>query len=55
MLLGEFSILNPYRYRFVEQLYDDFIAHGITKVRDGYPITPKEEINFFVTSPVYWR
>ena len=52
---GEFFILNPFRPVYLERLYDDLKAHGITKVCGFSPIPPKEEINFFFTSPVDWR
>ncbi|HOU10797.1 MAG TPA: DUF4838 domain-containing protein [Clostridiales bacterium] len=52
---GEFSILNPYRGKLNEQLYDDLKAHGISMICAFSPMPPKEEINFFLTAPVDWR
>lgn len=52
---GEFSILNPFRGKLNEALYDDLKAHGITMICSFPPMPAKEDINFFFTSPVDWR
>jgi len=52
---GEFSILSLNRGKLNEQLYDDLKAHGISMICAFSPMPPKEDIDFFLTSPVDWR
>lgn len=52
---GEFFILNPFRGVQNERLYDDLKAHGISMICAYTPMPAKEEIDFFLTSPVDWR
>lgn len=52
---GEFFILNPFRAKNNEKLYDDLKAHGINKICSFSPMPAKEDINFLLTNPVDWR
>lgn len=52
---GEFFILNPFRAKNNEKLYDDLKANGINMICAYSPMPPKEEINFLLSNPVDWR
>lgn len=54
---GEFFVLNPFRGKALEKLYDDLKAHGIVKLSSltGTPMPDKSEINFMFTTPQDWR
>jgi len=52
---GEFSIINPFRGKLNEELYDSLKDHGITMICGFTQMPAKENINFFLTNPVDWR
>ncbi len=51
--LDKYTILNPFRHKRIEELYDLMIEHGITEVSGFKDIPPKEEINF-MQRPFNW-
>ena len=51
--LDKYTILNPFRHKRIEELYDSMIEHGITEVSGFQEIPPKEEINF-MQRPFNW-
>ena len=53
--LGEYFFLNPLRMQAQEELYDELMAHGITKVSSFWSLpTNKEDINF-INRPINWE
>ena len=53
--LGEYFFLNPMRMQEQEELYDDFMTYGITKVSSFSTIpTNKEDVNF-IQRPINWE
>ncbi len=53
--LGEYFFLNPMRMQAQEELYDEFIAHGITKVSSFSELPAnKEDVNF-IQRPINWE
>ncbi len=53
--LGEYFFLNPMRMKVQEDLYDDFMAYGISKVSSFSTIpTNKEDVNF-IQRPINWE
>lgn len=56
-MAGRFFVLNPFRGKEQEKLYDDMKAHGINKVSSlsGAELPPKDEINFFFSIPQDWK
>ena len=53
--LDEYFFLNPMRMKVQEKLYDDLIAHGITKVSSFSTLpTNKDDINF-IQRPIMWK
>ena len=51
--LDKYTILNPFRHKRIEELYDSMLEHGITKVSGFQEIPPKDEINF-MQRPYNW-
>ncbi len=53
--LGEYFFLNPMRLQAQEELYDNLISHGITKV-SSFSTLPanKEDVNF-MQRPIMWK
>ncbi len=51
--LGRYTILNPFRHKRIEELYDSMLEHGITKVSGFQEIPPKDEVNF-MHRPYNW-
>ncbi len=51
--LDKYTILNPFRHKRIEELYDSMIEHGITEVSGFKDIPQKEEINF-MQRPFNW-
>ena len=51
--LDKYTILNPFRHKRIEELYDSMMEHGITEVSGFKDIPPKEEINF-MQRPFNW-
>ena len=52
--LGEYFFLNPMRMQAQEELYDELMSHGITKVSSFSTLpTNKEDINF-IQRPIEW-
>ena len=51
--LDKYTILNPFRHKRIEELYDSMLEHGITKVSGFQEIPPKDEINF-IQRPYNW-
>ncbi len=53
--LGEYFFLNPMRMQAQEELYDELIAHGITRVSSFSTLpTDKADINF-IQRPINWE
>lgn len=53
--LGEYFFLNPLRMQAQEELYDELMAHGITKVSSFWSLpTNKEDVNF-INRPINWE
>ena len=53
--LGEYFFLNPLRTQAQEKLYDELIAHGITRVSSFSTLpTNKEDVNF-MQRPIEWE
>lgn len=53
--LGEYFFLNPMRMQAQEDLYDELIAHGITRVSSFSTLpTDKADINF-IQRPINWE
>ncbi len=53
--LGEYFFLNPFRMQEQEELYDNLISHGITKVSSFSTLpTNKEDVNF-IQRPINWE
>ena len=53
--LGEYFFLNPMRLQAQEELYDNLISHGITKVSSFSNLpTSKEDVNF-MQRPINWE
>ena len=53
--LGEYFFLNPFRLIAQEKLYDDLIAHGITKVSSFSDLPANKEDIDFMTRPIMWK
>ncbi len=51
--LDKYTILNPFRHKRIEDLYDSMKEHGINKVSEFKEIPPKDEINF-MQRPYNW-
>ena len=51
--LDKYTILNPFRHKRIEELYDSMKEHGINKVSGFQEIPPKDEINF-MQRPYNW-
>lgn len=51
--LDKYTILNPFRHKRIEELYDSMKAHGINEVSGFQEIPPKEDINF-MQRPYNW-
>ncbi len=51
--LDKYTILNPFRHKRIEELYDSMKEHGINKVSEFKEIPPKDEINF-MQRPYNW-
>lgn len=51
--LDKYTILNPFRHKRIEELYDSMLEHGITEVSGFKEIPPKEEISF-MQRPFNW-
>ena len=51
--LDKYTILNPFRHKRIEELYDSMKEHGINKVSEFKEIPPKAEINF-MQRPYNW-
>ena len=51
--LDKYTILNPFRHKRIEELYDSMLEHGITKVSGFQEIPPKDEISF-MQRPYNW-
>ncbi len=52
--LGEYFFLNPFRIKAQEELYDEIVAHGISKLSSFSALPAKEDINF-ITRPIEWE
>ena len=53
--LGKYFFLNPMRLQAQEELYDNLMSHGITKVSSFSDLpTNKEDINF-MQRPIMWK
>ncbi len=53
--LDEYFFLNPMRLKVQEELYDNLLSHGITKVSSFSTIpTNKEDVNF-MQRPIMWE
>lgn len=55
LFMEEFNLLNPFRARENEKLYDDLVANDIHCVTAFSPMPAKEDINFTLTRPIDWR
>lgn len=51
--LDKYTILNPFRHKRIEELYDSMLKHGITKV-SGFQEIPKKEDISFMQRPYNW-
>ena len=51
--LDKYTILNPFRHKRIEELYDSMLEHGITKV-SGFQEIPKKEDISFMQRPYNW-
>lgn len=53
--LGEYFFLNPMRMKAQEELYDELMSHGITKVSSFSELPAnKEDVNF-IQRPINWE
>lgn len=55
LFMKEFNMLNPWRGKENEKLYDDLVANDIRCVTAFSPLLAKEDINFFTSRPIGWR
>ena len=53
--MGEFNLFNPMRPKNNEKLYDDYFAHGITRVSSFGVIPPKDQVDFVWKRPFTWE
>ncbi|MBQ7957873.1 MAG: DUF4838 domain-containing protein [Clostridia bacterium] len=53
--LGEYFFLNPFRMQAQEELYDELLAHGITKVSSFSTLPANKEDMNFILRPINWE
>ena len=53
LFMGEYIFLNPFRMQAIEELYDEFEAHGMDRV-SSFGIIPEKENVDFIQRPYNW-